>query len=295
MLAALYGVVTGRAPDMLRAYLLAVLVQLVVVNTLAEFNYLQATFIPFFGIPTAVGGVIFGLGMTLAVGCVAAIFTRAGEGRLDQIVAALAFAVGAWASDNWLVQPLRYLLRGDTLITSLHRALGMDRWVVIAIIGVAAILWVIRGHRHPYQCGWDWMQTGIFLGAVGVSAWVTSAATGRPYGLGTLQGSDNLATFFLERDLTALGWNLFVVVGIPIGSFVASRLHGKPPATAFRSKRILPAISGGLLMGLGATLAAGDNVSHGLSGAPLLAVSSLTFVVAMFAGAWAGIRLGWLR
>ena len=62
MLSACYEVVTGRAPDMLRAYLLAVLVQMVVVNTLAGMGYLQVTIPLFFGLATALGGFIFGLG-----------------------------------------------------------------------------------------------------------------------------------------------------------------------------------------------------------------------------------------
>lgn len=49
MLSAFYEAVTGRAPDMLRSYLLAVLVQMVAVNALAEYGHLQVTIPPFFG------------------------------------------------------------------------------------------------------------------------------------------------------------------------------------------------------------------------------------------------------
>lgn len=49
------------------------------------------------------------------------------------------------------------------------------------------------------------------------------------------------------------------------------------------------------MMGVGATVANGDNILHGLSGVPILALSSIVVMLFMFAGAWVGIKLGWLR
>jgi len=60
-------------------------------------------------------------------------------------------------------------------------------------------------------------------------------------------------------------------------------------------KRIPLSLAGGLLMGVSAAIAMGDNVLHGLSGVPILAISSFIFMSSAFAGVWAGIRLNWLR
>lgn len=294
MLSAYYEVITGRAPDMLRAYLLAVLIQLVAVNTLSDWNFLQAAIIPFLGFATLIGGFIFGLGMTLAVGCVGAVFTRAGEGRLDYIAATLAFAVSAWATDNWVAQPVRDLLQANQITITLHRALELDRWVLIAVIVIVAIFWVVRGKRRPYQHGWDWMLTGSFLGIIGTLAWISSTWAGRPFGIGTLRGSDSIATFFLQGDVSALNWNFFMVLGIPLGSLIASRRGTRFQAIEFKWERIPQAIAGGVLMGLGATIALGDNIAHGLSGVPLLALSSLSFMLTVFFGVWAGVKMHWL-
>jgi uncharacterized membrane protein YedE/YeeE len=295
MLSAFHEVVTGRAPDTLRAYLLAVLVQMLVVNALIEFGNIQVSYLRFFGLATALGGFVLGLGMVLSVGCAGAVFYRAGEGRLDYIIVTIAYAVSAWASNNWLVDPIRHILGGEGISLALPRALGIDRWLVVVMICLAALLWLIRGRRLKPSDGWDWMRTGLAIGIVGIVAWITSALTGNPSGLGTVQGSNNLAALFLQGDLSALNWNLFVVATIPIGSFIASRQHGKSSTKPFRSERIPKAIAGGTLMGLGATLAGGDNVLHGLSGVPILAVSSIVVMVCIFAGVWIGIRLGWLK
>jgi hypothetical protein len=288
MLSACFEVVTGREPDMLRAYLLAVLIQMVVVNTMAEYGSLNVTIPLFYGFATALGGFVFGLGMVLAVGCAGSVLYRAGEGKLDYVFVVTAYSIGAWAGDNWLVEPLRRIIGSEGTALTLHHALIIDRWLVIAVVVVGVTLWVIRGKRRPYFGGWDWARTGILLGMVGVAAWETSALVGRPAGLGTVQGSNNLATILLESDLSAIDWSLFFVLGIPLGSFIASMLHGKSPGKPFRSERIPHALTGGTLMGLGAIIAAGDNVVHGLSGVPLLAMGSFTFMICIFIGSGSG-------
>jgi uncharacterized protein len=270
-------------------------VQMVAVNGLAQAGLLQPAMPLFFGFATALGGFVFGLGMSLAMGCAGAVFYRLGEGKLDYAFSVFAFCLSAWVSNEWLAKPVQRLLGGSGDPLVLHKALVVDRWLVIAVLGVAAILWIIRGRRHAHLGGWDWLRTGILLGLVGVVAWGASAATGESVGLGTMQGGYSLATLILERDVTALDWHLFVVVGIPLGSFLAARLHGVSPGGPFRSERIPQALAGGLLMGLGAALAAGDNVLHGLSGVPLLAVASLTFMPCAFVGVWLAVRLKWLR
>jgi len=53
------------------------LVQMVAVNAMAEYGHLDVTIPPFFGFATVLGGFVFGLGMTLAVGCAGAVLFRA--------------------------------------------------------------------------------------------------------------------------------------------------------------------------------------------------------------------------
>jgi hypothetical protein len=48
-------------------------------------------------------------------------------------------------------------------------------------------------------------------------------------------------------------------------------------------------------MGLGATVAFGDNILHAFSGVPILGLSSIVVMVFIFAGAWTGIKLRWLE
>ncbi len=291
MLAAFLEAATGRAPMMLRAYLLAVLIQMLAVNALAEYGFLRAAIPPFFGLATVLGGVIYGWGMYLAVGCAGAVLYRVGEGKFDYILAMLGYVIAAWASNNWITQPLRAFLGGAGATLALHQAIVLDRWVIVAAFLIAGMLWLLRGKRPPDEGGWNWARTGLALGIIGILAWTTSAMAGKPAGLGTMQGSDNLATLVLERNLSALDWSLLMLVGAPLGSAIAARRRGVSYSKPARFEHIPQAILGGALMGLGAAVAAGDNVLHGLSGVPLLAVSSLAFMLGAFVGVWTATRV----
>jgi hypothetical protein len=295
MLSTFYEVLTGREPVMLRAYLLAVLVQMLTVNALAEFGYLSVNVPAYFGLATIIAGFVYGIGMALAVGCAGAAFYRAGEGKIDYLYVVAAFTLSAWFSNDWLAGPIQRFFHSKGLSTTLHHALTVDSLLLAVIIAVAIVLWFIRGDVRSYKGGWKWQITGLCIGVIGTVAWTVRAIDGQPFGLGTMQGSDGLATVLLEWDLSAINGSLLMVLGIPFGSFIASRAHGTSPGRPLGSKRIKMALAGGLLMGMSAAIAAGDNVLHGLSGVPVLAISSLNFMVFAFLGVWSGIKFGWLK
>lgn len=295
MLSAFFEVITGRAPDTLRAYLLAVLVQMLALNAFIEFGNIEIPYLRFFGLATALGGFALGLGMVLAMGCAGAVFYRAGEGRFDYLIAIGTYGLSAWISNQWLVAPIRQLLGGEGIPLALPRALGLDRWITIVAIALLALLWFLRArHRLKMAASWGSLHTGIALGIVGTLAWLTSTLAGYPSGLGTLEGSANIAELLLRADLAALDWHFFLVVTIPLGAAIASARHGKSPSLPLKSKRLPQALLGGALMGIGATIAGGDNIYHGLAGVPILALASIVVLIFIFAGVWVGIKLKWL-
>lgn len=92
---------------------------------------------PAFWLGSVLGGLIFGLGMTLAGGCGAGSIWRAGEGHVKLWLAVLTFALGASAT--------RALLSGETL-RSVGHAVFMPSvlgWApsIIAIVVVMALWW----------------------------------------------------------------------------------------------------------------------------------------------------------
>jgi len=295
MLSALYEAMTGRGPALLRAYFLAVAILTIALSPLAVGAYPQIRVPPFFGLVTALGGVLYGLGMVLAVGCAAAVLYRAGEGKLDYVLATAGFAVGAGAGGYWLTDPIRRVLHGTGTPRTLADVLPVPPWLLAAVVAGSLVAMMSVG-RSPGQRpagGWGWVRTGSLIGVIGVGALAASILTGATIRPGTGQERPAFARV-LAGDAAAVDYGVVVMVGILLGSLVASRLHGVSPGKPFRPDRVARSLGGGLLMGFSATLVAGDNLLHGLSGVPLLALSSLVFVPAMFLGAWIGIRLGWL-
>lgn len=90
-------------------------------------------------------------------------------------------------------------------------------------------------------------------------------------------------------------WQMFLVIGVLIGAFTASRLASGGPvreqvpnlwAWRFGPSRVLryaAAFFFGAIMIIGARLAGGCTSGHAISGALQLAVSSWTFFIAFFA------------
>jgi hypothetical protein len=295
MLSASYEVVTGREPYMLRTYLLAVLVQMLAVNTLTEFGYLRVTVPLNFGFITMAAGFVYGLGMVLAVGCAGAVFYRAGEGKFDYFWTIGAFAVGVWFSNDWIAPAVHQFFYSRSLSTTFHHVFDINRILFVSVFILAVIIWVLRVRSYPYQGGWNWRITGIAVGLVGIAAWEVRNLAGKPYGLGMTQGSDGLVSLLLQGDWSGLDGSVFMVVGMPIGSLIASKISGKSPGKPYSNKRIPASLTGGFVMGVAAAVAMGDNVLHGLSGVPIMAISSFIFMTSMFAGVWVGVKLGWLK
>ncbi len=97
-------------------------------------------------------------------------------------------------------------------------------------------------------------------------------------------------------------WIVVEVLGLFIGALFSAYLAGRcqagitKGAGVKRSRRLLLAALGGILMGLGARLARGCTSGQALSGGALLSVGSWVFMLALFAGAYLTIlvvRLDW--
>jgi len=157
----------------------------------------------------------------------------------------------------------------------------------------------MRGLRAK---SWSPFAVGLAIGLLSWFAFATAdhglgITTPFEYGAALVQralGSSNEAYF---RDHTPkLGWEVMVVVGVFIGSLVSSKLSGdREHATvpiAWRRRfggsvglRMALALSGGVVMMLGARLARGCTSGHGITGALQLAVSSWIFIVIAFVAA----------
>lgn len=161
--------------------------------------------------------------------------------------------------------------------------------------------------RQPYWPAWaaglalgvvlllTFVLTGHGLGATGfttrLSAWLGD----------TVAHNWTLANDYLgpmiEDGAVLSSWITWQVLGVFLGALVSGllarriawRIEGE--ASAGRVGRLLKALGGGILAGVGARIAAGCTSGVGLSGAAVLSVACFVFLGAFFAAGLIAARL----
>ena len=288
-----------RDSTLLRAFVLAVLIQMVGVQVLLQLGLIQVWVIEFFWLANLVGGLVFGTGMVLAGGCSGGSWYKSGEGQTASMMAIVSFAVAAALTEVGFLAPIRTLLQTPRIMSlpdgqgpTLTMALDVPSpWLVIAPVVILAGYWLLRSPRQRAFQGWAWPKTGLVVGLLGVLAVAASWVTGRPYGFGITVSTSHWLRWLFGFDASLLDWESFFVLGIPLGAFIAARLAGEFRWRYPGARQMGRATAGGALMGFGAMVMAGCTIGHGLAGVPLLAMSSLTSTAAIIVGTWA---MAWL-
>ncbi len=287
---------------LLRAILLAILIQMVGVALLVQFNIggVSLNIVPFFWLATVIGGFLFGVAMVYAEGCSSTVWYRVGNGNLGSLVTLVGFALGEAAISfgplrgfRLAIERFEVTLPGGAPAT-LPNLLGISPWLAVTPIVLAAGWWLARSPAGSYLRGWDWRQAGLVLGVIGVLAWPIAWPTGWHYGVGIV-GATGTFVQILFQGLGVLNWGSFVVLGLPVGAFLAVWPRKKFRWQVPDVPSTLRMFTAGLVMGASARLAGGCNIGHGLTGVPTLALSSLTATLFTFLGAWAGNYLRFVR
>ena len=225
-----------------------------------------------------------------------------GEGAIGAWVILLGFAMGATTANVGALAPLRgwlqsreFELRLGDAPPTLPSALGVPPWLVIAVLGAAALIWLARGPREPEHGKWAWPLTGAAVGLLIAAGWWTSTLGGRPVGITFAVNTGHALTYPLVGYPNQVTWSMVLLVGMPLGAFL-----GAWPAGDFRWKlppgwSLVKIFGGGLLMGASALVADGCNITQGLTNSATLSMGSLAAFVSMCAGAWLTLWAVYLR
>jgi uncharacterized membrane protein YedE/YeeE len=282
--------------SLLRAYVLVLIINLVGVNVLYELGVINILIAPFFWPALVAGGFVFGVGMVLAGGCTSGTWYRAGKGMLGSLVALLGYGGGATAVSAGALRPaLGYLRRpvvdiyGEeaTLANVLSPDLWWMRWVVVGSLVAAGVLWLLRAPAQRFVIGWGWKRTGFVVGGLALLAWVASSFSFRDYGLSFTQPTVSLFRYVLAGEVEGINWSTFLVLGVPVGAFAAAKVAGEFALRLPEPGRLLQQFVGGVVMGLGAAIAGGCNIGHGITGVSALALSSVVATGFTMLGVWA--------
>jgi len=283
-----------------KAYLLALLIQIVLIHLLNHWGVISFGVGRFFWLGAITGGFIFGLGMTLAGGCSSSSFYRVGEGMVGSFVAVLTFIIFAAATSAGVFRPLAVALysynmdmgAGSATISNLF---GVNDWLMIIILVLGGGLWLFWGRSPRPARGWGWCKTGITIGLIAALAWWASALTDRHYGLAMTGPSASVLLYLTSGNSGHLDWGTFQLIGIPLGAFIAASWNNEFRWRSPQPKRIMLQALGGAMMGIGAVIARGCNIGNSLTGLGTMSLTSLVATVFLILGTWSGTYLFFMR
>lgn len=265
-----------------------------------------------------VGGLAFGVGMTLAGGCGQRTLVRLGAGNLKSVVVFIFLGYTALVTMNGVLYEFTqvtlraepFVLRLDFLQTlpALFGLPGRDAHLLIGAMLALAILLFAFANRD-FRASKDNMLGGIVVGLVVVAGWYVTSKLGlaeNEFMEITYQGTDsNLAesmTFVgplaYTMDLWAywrdkqVTFGVASVFGVMAGSFLYAVVHRTFHWEYFNSPQdMFRHILGAILMGFGGVVAMGCTIGQGVTGVSTLALSSFIVLFGIVAGAAATMKM----
>jgi uncharacterized membrane protein YedE/YeeE len=275
----------------------------------------------------AVGGLLFGIGMTLGSGCGSKTLIRIGSGNLKSLVVALVLGITAYMTLKGILAVFRVAALDSVgatfagpqdLPSLLAPVLGIGKQTALAVVGMAiagglaAFVFKAREFRT-----FDNVLGGAVAGLVVVGAWYLSGHVGHlPEDPATLEekflatNSGRIESFsfvapfayFLELLMLWSDKSRTVTLGIAavLGMFSGSLAWSLATRTfrleSFRdSADLINHLVGGALMGFGGVLALGCTIGQGISGVSTLALGSFLAFFSIVAGAAATMKVQYWR
>jgi len=293
---------------LLKAVGVAILVAMIGFAIMDKTGVITINPVPFFWGALMVGGFVFGIGMVVAGGCASGITYRLGEGMIGAMMAVLGLTLVGLMTSKGILHPAVTALRGATTVTladgsapTLANLAGVPFWLMALIIaGVALVVWGVvtkksgeqteAGEKlsvfqNVFKKGWGWKAAGIVIGSINIIAFYSSATAGRMYPLGICGGYWS-TTNTLLTGVNQMNWLSLMLLFTILGAFVAAKIAGEFRFRAPPPKTLVQTFFGGVIMGFGAAMAGGCNITHVLSGVPQLAVSSILGGAFLIFGCW---------
>jgi hypothetical protein len=299
----------------LRALFLQVVVTMAIFEVARLSGFLPLYPFPLLGFPSLaniIGGVIFGIGMVMAGGCVVGTLYKMGAGSVISLTAFAGLLIGSglyaefhpfWA----VVIKHTTFSHGSKTIPQLLGIAPVS--LVLIVVGLSSFLFL------------QW-QAAFYLSAIGLFSYLF---VGMPLGITTTYAKmaamlENLIAsshvnnldFFQLSALNVVHpatgalmqggpgpridmiWAVQfpVIVGIVLGSTLSAlilkefAIHYKVPF-----KQLLMSLTGGILLGVSSRMVPGCNVWHLMGGLPIMALQSVLFLLGIIPGSWLGGKI----
>ena len=295
-----------------RAWLLAMAVAIALSQAMQLMGWIDlSTAIyrtPNFGwLGNSVGGLLFGIGMTLGSGCGQRTLVRVGGGNLKSLVVLLVLGITAYMTLRGLLAVLRievfqrtnldlasYGLTDQGLPTLLAHMFGIESWAVtvtVSALVVLTLLWFVFKDGAFRASGGN-MLVGAALGLLVASAWYVTGVIGFddfepvPFESVTfIAPVGNAVNYLMTWTGSTIGFGVAVVFGILCGSLFYALASGGFRIETFSDRAdMINHLMAGVLMGFGGVLALGCTVGQGVAGISTLSMGAVLATGAIMLG-----------
>jgi uncharacterized membrane protein YedE/YeeE len=269
-----------------------------------------------------VGGLLFGVGMTLGSGCGSKTLIRIGGGNLKSIIVYVFLGIAAYMTLRGILGAFRVGVLEKASLTlgsgqDLPSLLGLPRGALAAAVG-AAILGFVYASRD-FRSRMDYTLGGVVTGLVVVGGWYVSGHLGHlAEDPNTLQeafvatNSGRMESFSFVSPLAytleylmlwtdkskIITYGIASAAGVIAGSAAYALATGKFRWEGFRdAEDTAMHMLGGVLMGFGGVTALGCTIGQGITGFSTLALGSIITFICIVAGSaltmkWQYWRIG---
>lgn len=249
-------------------------------------------------VPAATGGLLYGVGMVLAGGCVSGSLFKATEGRIPSILAVTGIVAGmTMGMSGWGHTVIAYLAELGSSWTPSPNLVATDSAAYshtmtgLALIGLAVLSIVFRRHllsfrfQGAFRCdrGWPLFAAAMIIGVLGWAAFVTGPAVGRHYPLGASQIPGALLGLTVQGEVQLAGLLAWPFL---LGSTLSAWMRGEIKRRSAPRETLALAFLGGVMVGFGGITARGCFIGQVLSGWPLLATQGLIFGTVLVLSNW---------
>jgi len=299
--------------DRFRAWLLAIGIAILGAQLLHARGVIdlgQAMYLaPNFGwLGHIMGGLLFGIGMTLASGCGQRTLVRVGGGNLKSLVVMLLLGLTAYMTMRGLLALVRVNVTEVTYIsltdmgignqgigTIIATITGIDNTAVLNSIvtillggGLVAFSFAARSFRRSF----DNILAGVVIGMIVPAGWYVTGVIGfddfEPvrFESYTFVGPIGESLMYLLTFTgSTINFGVAAVFGVIAGSFIYAIATRKFVIETFTDKNdMLRHIVGAMAMGFGGVLALGCTIGQGITGMSTLALGSLLTLMSIVFG-----------
>jgi uncharacterized membrane protein YedE/YeeE len=310
--------------DRLRAWFLAIGIAILATQGLqasGKIDMSQAIYLsPNLGwLGHLVGGLLFGIGMTLASGCGQRTLVRVGGGNLKSLVVFLLLGLTAYMTMRGLLALVRVNVFETTNIglaasgmsdqgigTMIAALTGIENvkainWATTIVLGGGMVVFAFaaRSFRHSF----DNILAGIVIGLLIPAGWYVTGVVGfddfdpvRFESFTFVAPSGESLMYLLTFTGSTIGFGVAAVGGVIAGAFIYSVASGNFRVETFTDKSdMLRHIAGGIAMGFGGVLALGCTIGQGVTGMSTLAIGSMLTLVSIIFGSALTMKIDYYR